>query len=119
MKLLMNPNRRVLAVAIVIGMTLGTNVRAASPAQTLVVPTLGKVTIYQPDTSPQQVVLFLSGDGGWNLGVIGMAERLRRATRTACGAHRLPEHSWGNGWVLRPGARRGSAMLCHAEQSSR
>ena len=75
----MNPNRRVLAAAIVIGMTLGTNVRAASAAQTLIVPTFGKVTIYQPDTSPQQVVLFLSGDGGWNLGVIGMAERLRRA----------------------------------------
>ena len=37
------------------------------------------MTIYQPDAAPQQVVLFLSGDGGWNLGVIGMAERLRRA----------------------------------------
>ena len=67
------------SVTVVIGMTLGAGVRAASEAQTLTVPTFGTVTIYRPDTPPQQVVLFLSGDGGWNLGVIGMAERLRRA----------------------------------------
>ena len=70
---------RLAAVTVVIGMTLATSVRAASAAQTLTVPAFGTVTIYQPDTSPQQVVLFLSGDGGWKRGVIGMAERLRRA----------------------------------------
>ena len=70
---------RLAAVTVAIGMTLGASAGAASAAQTFTVPTFGRVTIYQPDTAPQQVVLFLSGDGGWNLGVIGMAEQLRRA----------------------------------------
>ena len=51
---------------------------AAPETPTIAMPTFGTVTIYQPDTSPQEVVLFLSGDGGWNLGVVGMAQRLRR-----------------------------------------
>jgi len=37
----------------------------------------GNVTLYAPDSEPTQVVLFVSGDGGWNLGVVAMAERLR------------------------------------------
>jgi type IV secretory pathway VirJ component len=37
----------------------------------------GEVTIYSPAGAPDQVVLFLSGDGGWNLGVVPMADRLR------------------------------------------
>ena len=52
---------------------------AAQQAETMTVPTFGTVTIYQGPGTPQQVVLFLSGDGGWNLGVVGMAERLRDA----------------------------------------
>jgi type IV secretory pathway VirJ component len=35
------------------------------------------VTLYAPDGAPSEVVLFISGDGGWNLGVVAMAERLR------------------------------------------
>jgi type IV secretory pathway VirJ component len=38
----------------------------------------GDVSLYAPEGQPSQVVLFVSGDGGWNLGVIGMAERLRQ-----------------------------------------
>jgi type IV secretory pathway VirJ component len=37
----------------------------------------GQVAIYRPKATPKQVVLFLSGDGGWNLGVIEMAKQLR------------------------------------------
>ena len=37
----------------------------------------GSLTLYQPIGTPTSVVLFASGDGGWNLGVVGMAERLR------------------------------------------
>ena len=36
----------------------------------------GQVTVYPTVTSPQEVVLFVSGDGGWNLGVVGMAQAL-------------------------------------------
>jgi type IV secretory pathway VirJ component len=43
----------------------------------LAFPAFGQVTQYAPPRLPEQVVLFVSGDGGWNLGVVGMAERLR------------------------------------------
>jgi type IV secretory pathway VirJ component len=50
---------------------------AGPPAEVLDVPGVGKVSLYAPQGEPTQVVLFVSGDGGWNLGVIPMAERLR------------------------------------------
>jgi len=37
----------------------------------------GTVHVYAPPGAPSQVVLFISGDGGWNLGVIPMARRLQ------------------------------------------
>jgi type IV secretory pathway VirJ component len=37
---------------------------------------MGTVHLYIPSTQPKQVVLFLSGDGGWTLGVIEMARLL-------------------------------------------
>jgi hypothetical protein len=58
------------AVIVAIAVPTGANVWAVPDTQTIKVPTFGTVTIYLPDTSPQHVVLFLSGDGGWNLGVI-------------------------------------------------
>ena len=39
-------------------------------------PGLGTVTIEQPAGMPRQVVIFLSGDGGWNKGVVDMARHL-------------------------------------------
>jgi type IV secretory pathway VirJ component len=36
----------------------------------------GKLTIYRNSDQPSQVVLFVSGDGGWNLGVVDMARAL-------------------------------------------
>jgi type IV secretory pathway VirJ component len=36
----------------------------------------GKVTVYIPDGTPQSVAIFVSGDGGWNLGVVDMAHAL-------------------------------------------
>jgi type IV secretory pathway VirJ component len=36
----------------------------------------GKITLYPPSAHPANVVLFVSGDGGWNLGVIDMARDL-------------------------------------------
>ena len=34
----------------------------------------GKMALYRSSPEPRQVVLFVSGDGGWNLGVIDMAK---------------------------------------------
>ena len=36
----------------------------------------GKITLYHPSARPANVVLFVSGDGGWNLGVVDMAREL-------------------------------------------
>jgi type IV secretory pathway VirJ component len=36
----------------------------------------GHVTLYRQTAKPSQVALFVSGDGGWNLGVIDMARAL-------------------------------------------
>jgi type IV secretory pathway VirJ component len=50
---------------------------ATQNADTFKVRTFGQVAVYRPASTPSQVVLFISGDGGWNLGVVSMAERLR------------------------------------------
>ena len=36
----------------------------------------GKIALYHPSAHPARVVLFVSGDGGWNLGVVDMAREL-------------------------------------------
>jgi len=36
----------------------------------------GKVTVYRGEGEPKEVVLFVSGDGGWNQGVVDMARSL-------------------------------------------
>jgi type IV secretory pathway VirJ component len=36
----------------------------------------GEIAIYRGSLEPRDIVLFVSGDGGWNLGVIAMAQRL-------------------------------------------
>lgn len=50
---------------------------AGSRDESFKAPGFGKVTIYAPSGTPDQVVLFLSGDGGWNRGVVPMAKRVR------------------------------------------
>ncbi len=42
----------------------------------LKLPLVGTGTAYIPRTPRRIVVLFISGDGGWNLGVIERARRL-------------------------------------------
>lgn len=68
---------RVMVVTIGLCLTIPSNGWAAPRVQTMRVPAFGTVTIYQSAGTPQHVVLFLSGDGGWNRGVVGMAEQLR------------------------------------------
>ena len=70
---------RLIAASVVACLTTAAEPCAAQQAETLKVPTFGTITIYRTSAMPQQVVLFLSGDGGWNLGVVGMAEQLRDA----------------------------------------
>lgn len=43
---------------------------------TISVGAFGKVTIYKPKAAPNAIVLFVSGDGGWNSGVVDMAKNI-------------------------------------------
>ena len=70
-------NRSLASLALLLALGCAAAARAGEPTETLVVPTFGKVFLYAPGGEPQQVVLFVSGDGRWNHGVIPMAERLR------------------------------------------
>lgn len=45
----------------------------ATAVDTLVFHSFGKVAVYHPDKEPNAFVLFISGDGGWNKGVVDMA----------------------------------------------
>jgi type IV secretory pathway VirJ component len=49
---------------------------AWADGETLSFGRFGTVTVYRGEGEPKDLVLFLSGDGGWNLGVISMAQRL-------------------------------------------
>jgi type IV secretory pathway VirJ component len=46
----------------------------------------GTVSVYIPPDQPKSVAIFLSGDGGWELGVINMARALRDAGAVVIGA---------------------------------
>jgi type IV secretory pathway VirJ component len=48
----------------------------APPTETLTYGRFGKVWIYRRTPHPHHVALFFSGDGGWNLGVVDMAQIL-------------------------------------------
>ena len=71
--------RHALAV-LVAALSCFTAVRSVSagPASgVLTVSGFGEIQLYAPTGVPTRVVLFVSGDGGWNLGVVPMAEALR------------------------------------------
>ncbi|HXN80650.1 MAG TPA: AcvB/VirJ family lysyl-phosphatidylglycerol hydrolase, partial [Steroidobacteraceae bacterium] len=50
----------------------------------------GSVTVYIPDGKPRSVAIFLSGDGGWELGVISMARALTDMGAVVIGADIRP-----------------------------
>jgi type IV secretory pathway VirJ component len=49
---------------------------AAPPTETLTYGRFGTVYIYRRTPHPSHVAIFFSGDGGWNLGVVDMAQIL-------------------------------------------
>ena len=51
---------------------------AASAGETLTYGRFGKVALVHLTPHPREIVLFFSGDGGWNLGVVDMARTLAR-----------------------------------------
>lgn len=65
----------------------------------------GSVTLYREAAQPKQVVLFVSGDGGWNLGVVDMARELATTDALVVGidiVHYLKELQTGQDTCLYP-----------------
>jgi type IV secretory pathway VirJ component len=60
--------------SIIFSFVLITNTRAVSPSDSLTVAPFGKVFIYNKTVTPGNVVIMISGDGGWKSGVTGFAE---------------------------------------------
>jgi type IV secretory pathway VirJ component len=66
-------------IAAVLLLSLGAAVaapEAADAPKTLDYGRFGPISIERGTGEPRDLVLFLSGDGGWNLGVVSMARRL-------------------------------------------
>lgn len=62
----------------------------ANGAHAMVVDSLefgifGKIKVYQPKSPPKELVLFVSGDGGWNSGVVDMAQTFVDLNATVIG----------------------------------
>jgi type IV secretory pathway VirJ component len=67
---------------------------ATAPAkapETLTYGRFGEVAIYRSTPHPKNVVLFLSGDGGWNLGVVDMARILSSMDSLVAGVN-VPQY---------------------------
>ena len=60
---------------------------SAALAQTTAPSLYGDVTIYKPAGRIDSVALFLSGDGGWNLGVVPMARKLTEQNALVIGVN--------------------------------
>jgi type IV secretory pathway VirJ component len=68
---------RLLAWAAALTLWMAATPSATTAEETFTFSPFGTVHVYAPASAPAQVVLFISGDGGWNLGVIPMARRLQ------------------------------------------
>jgi type IV secretory pathway VirJ component len=70
----------------------------------LTVGRFGTVTVYIPDGTPQSVAIFVSGDGGWELGVVNMARALTRLGAVVIGVDRRHYFASLRRAAARPGA---------------
>ena len=78
---------------------------ALAGEETLRFGRFGTVTLYREAAQPKQVVLFVSGDGGWNLGVVDMARELATTDALVVGidiVHYLKELEAGQDTCLYP-----------------
>jgi type IV secretory pathway VirJ component len=63
-----------LTVLIILLFTSQSSAMAATLSDSLNVPSFGKIYIYNRTTTPQNVIIMISGDAGWRSGVIGFAQ---------------------------------------------
>jgi type IV secretory pathway VirJ component len=69
----------------VVLLTAGTPALAGAADTILEFGRFGKVIVYRTTPHPTHVVLFVSGDGGWNQGVVDMARELAQANALVVG----------------------------------
>ncbi|HJT12857.1 MAG TPA: AcvB/VirJ family lysyl-phosphatidylglycerol hydrolase [Dongiaceae bacterium] len=69
-------NRRIWSLSALLLATCATSVVAHAQDDTVTYGAFGDVHIYRQSAKPANVVLFVSGDGGWNQGVVQMAKSL-------------------------------------------
>jgi type IV secretory pathway VirJ component len=69
-------NRRIWSLSALLLLTCATSVVAHATDDTVTYGAFGDVHIYRESAKPANVVLFVSGDGGWNQGVVQMAKSL-------------------------------------------
>jgi type IV secretory pathway VirJ component len=65
---------KIILFTIVPALILFSKTRAGSPSDSINVASFGKVYIYKRTDTPRDVVIMISGDGGWRFGVVGFAE---------------------------------------------
>jgi len=65
----------ILAIALLLPVFIVLDIYAAD-GEKISFGRFGEVTVYRQTQTPENVVLFVSGDGGWNSGVIDMAQSL-------------------------------------------
>jgi len=66
--------KKIAFFTIVFAFILISKSRAASPGDSVNVAPFGKVFIYKQTSTPPNVVIMISGEGGWKSGVVGFAE---------------------------------------------
>jgi type IV secretory pathway VirJ component len=68
------PMKKSIIFAILFTLVWRSESQAAVTRDSLNVPIFGKVYIYNRTTTPQNVIIMISGDGGWKFGVVGFSE---------------------------------------------
>ena len=87
-------------ISLLLSLALASSAGAAPATPPLIelkvrVPFAGSATLYlppKPPKPPSRAILFLSGDGGWNLGVVEMARRAARESGAAVAGLSLPAY---------------------------
>jgi type IV secretory pathway VirJ component len=101
--------KKVLGIGIsaMVLLVLGVATAPAMTESSLAAGRFGTVRLYREHEQPRHVVLFVSGDGGWNLGVVEMARTLARLDALVVGIdiiHYLRQLNQSGGTCLYPAA---------------
>jgi type IV secretory pathway VirJ component len=70
------PMKPLLLASLLVLALVSPTAAVAAVEETFTLEPFGTVTVYHQTPRPSHVALFISGDGGWNLGVVDMAREL-------------------------------------------